>query len=154
MDPLALAIVRGGKPTQEEVMREVFKDLGQGDDVHWVLFKNGSFYTFPKITGQPVDGDDLAGQALTMSQEAELLKHDGADDVQVLPYRDLWTHPTFVVLSCLRQKIGWVVIGTSDQWPENDDQLASVGYVARTNCELDWKENEIVATSFEWSGQK
>lgn len=153
MDPLALAIVQGktsgGKPTPEEVVREVFKDLGKGDDVEWVLFKNGTFYTFPKV--EAFSGDDLAAQALQMSQEAELLKHDGADEVSVLPYNDIWTHPTFIVFSCLRQKIGWVIVGEDSVWPETEQQLASVGYAARQRAELDWEENKIIATSFEWS---
>lgn len=158
-DPLALAITQGtaavpGKPTPVEVMREVFKDMGEGDDCEWVLFNNGTFYTFPKSElGANFSGDDLVARALDMSQGVHLLSYDDNDCVTVMPFNDVWTHPTYVVLSCLRQKVGWVIVGESPVWAENEQQEAAVGYLARTRYEMDAQENKVVATSFPWSGQ-
>ena len=139
---------RGG-PTPVEVMREIFKDLGQPDDVYWVLMKHGTFYTFNKREcGPNVDKQLLVEQALQLSQDAALVNHDGNDTVQVFSYQDLWSHPTYLVLSCLRQKIGWVVIAEGNKWAETEQESAAVGLVARTRYELDCQESTIVATSW------
>lgn len=144
------------KPTREQVMREIFKDIVvdgvfSDDNVHWVLFEHGTFYTFPKSETQKADGDDLVAQALQMSQDAHLLKYDDNDSVTVLPYNDLWSHPTYLVLSCLRQHIGWIVVAESPEWAHTEQQQAAVGYYARTMYEMDCHENKVVATSFAWS---
>jgi hypothetical protein len=138
-------------------MTEVFRDMGQPDDAHWVLFQNGTFYTFPKqefpnLKNQPGAGDDLVARALDMSKNAELLKYNDNDCVTVLKYPE-FHHPTYVVLSCLRQKIGWIVIGKTETWADTEQQLAAVGYLARTHYEMDCHENKILATSFPWSAQ-
>jgi hypothetical protein len=131
------------------VISEVFRDLGEPDDCHWVLFENGTFYTFPKseFPVDTFDANDLVARALEMSDNAELLKYTDNDCVTVLKYPE-FNHPTYVVLSCLRQKIGWIVIGKTNVWAETEQQLASVGYLARTHYEMDCKENKILATSF------
>jgi len=147
-------------PNLIQVMSEVFREMGQPDDAHWVLFENGTFYTFPK-KDFPADvkwlaeggGDDLVGRALDMSKNAELLKYTDNDCVTVLKYPE-FHHPTYVVLSCLRQKIGWIVIGKTETWADTEQQLAAVGYLARTHYEMDCQENKILATSFPWSAQE
>lgn len=139
------------RPSPIEVMREIFKDLGQPDDVHWVLMKHGTFYTFPKseTSASTFDGNVLLSQALQMSQDAVLINYDDGDVVQVLPYQDLWSHPTYLIFSCLRQKIGWVIVSEGAQWAATEQQLAAVGYLARTRYELDAEQGEIIATSWE-----
>jgi len=139
------------------VMNEVFRDIEpepgkQNDNMHWVLFKNGTFYTFPKDEHptETFSGDDLAARALDLSKNAELLKYNDNDCVTVLPYRE-FGHPTYVVLSCLRQKIGWVIVGKTDTWAKTEQEEAAVGYLARTKYEMDCEENQIIATSFSWS---
>lgn len=128
--------------------------MGEPDDAHWVLFENGTFYTFPKNEFPIAEegGDDLVARALEMSKNAELLKYNDNDCVTVLKYPE-FNHPTYVVLSCLRQKIGWIVIGKTDVWADTEQQLAAVGYLARTHYEMDCEENKIKATSFPWSAQ-
>uniref|UniRef100_A0A6C0BNR5 Uncharacterized protein n=1 Tax=viral metagenome TaxID=1070528 RepID=A0A6C0BNR5_9ZZZZ len=152
-----MALVVASAPDLVQVTTEVFRHIeptaGKPDDnVHWVLFKNGTFYTFPKseFPENTLSPDDLVARALDMSKGAELLKYNDNDCVTVLPYRE-FGHPTYVVLSCLRQKIGWVIVGETDKWAETEQQEAAVGYVARTKYEMDCEENVILATSFKWS---
>lgn len=144
-------VVRSGKPTPVEVMTEVFRDLGKGDDVHWVLMKHGTFYTFPKSEckkGKEFDGNELLAKVKKMSSDAILSERDDGDHVAVLAYRDLWPHPTYIVLSCLRQAIGWVIVGETPHWAETEQQEAAVGYLARTRYEMDCEENRVVAASW------
>ncbi len=143
-----MALVRHGKPTPVEVMEEVFKELGEADDVHWILFKHGTFYTFLKSEHPQGPNDDLVAQALDMSSRAILVDQDGGDDVIVYQYKDVWSHPTFVVLSCMRAKIGWVMVGDTAEWPKTEQQEAAIGYACRAAYELDCHENEIQAASF------
>jgi len=145
-------------PNVVDVMKEVFRDMDKPDDAHWVLFQNGTFYTFPKVDFPAKDsaefsGDDLVARALDMSKNAELLKYTDNDCVTVLKYPE-FNHPTYVVLSCLRQRIGWIIIGKTDVWADTEQQLAAVGYLARTHYEMDCEENKILATSFNWSAQE
>ena len=143
-------IVYNSVPTVTRVMEVVFKDLGEPDDVHWILFGNGTFYTFLKTEyGDSTDTNDLLGRALTMCKDATLLSYDDNDCVTVLPYNDQWPHhPVYIVLSTLRARLGWVVIGKTNKWAETDQELASVGYLARTNYELDCEEQNVIATSW------
>lgn len=148
-----MSIVKAGPPTPVEVMRTIFKDLPPpegADNCHWVLFNNGTFYTWPKAeVGEQCSGDDLTARALDMSKNAHLLNYDDNDCVSVLPYRDYWAHPTYLVLSCLRQKVGWVIVGESPEWAATEQQEAAVGYLARTRYEMDCQENKIVAASWQ-----
>ena len=148
------------KPTQLEVIQRLLADTPDnlyGDNCHWVLFKNGTFYTFAKTlwtnTGKKFDGDELVAQVLEMSAKAILCDQEAWECVRYLPCRE-YSHPTHVVLSCLGMKLGWVVIGETSVWPSTEQQEAAVGYVARTLYEMDCQENHIVATSFDWSAEK
>lgn len=147
-------VVRPHVPTPTEVMQEVFKEMGADDDCYWVLMSHGTFYTFPRRDWQnKFDGDEIVGRVLQMCKDAVLSNHDDGDCVTVMEYRDLWTHPTFIVLSCLRQKLGWVVVAESSKWPETEQQSSAVGYLARTHYEMDCHEASIVATNFTWSAR-
>jgi len=88
-----------------------------------------------------------------MSSEAELLKYDDNDCVTVLKYPE-FGHPTYVVLSCLRQKIGWIVIGETNVWADTEQAEAAVGYLARARYELDCEEHQVLGTSFPWSAEE
>lgn len=156
---LALA-PKKGVPTKVQVMQEVFRDgagVDADDDYYWCLLSNGTFYSFKKSgwANRTFDGDDLCSQVLQMSEDSILSDHDSGDDVRVIEYRDIWEHPTFVVLSGLGTRIGWVVIAGSNnpRWPETEDESRQVGLCARTLYELDCKESHIVATNFTWSGK-
>lgn len=141
------------KPSPITVMQHEFRDLGKPDDCHWILFSSGTFYTFLKSDCKPFDGDELVAKALDMSSRATLADMDESDCVSYIPLRE-YGHPTFIVLSCLGPRIGWVIVSKSPHWPETEQQEAAVGYLGRTLYELDCKENKIVATSFEWSGNR
>lgn len=56
-----------------------------------------------------------------------------------------------MVLSGLRQQVGWIVVGKTGKWAETDQELAAVGYLARTKYEMDCEENKLLATSFPWN---
>lgn len=143
-------VVRSGKPTPQEVMATVFRDLGEPDDVHWVLLSHGTFYTFPKseAVANKWTKEDIMDKVTQMCDEATLVSCEDGDSVGVLPYQDMWpNHPTYIVLSCLRQKIGWVVITETEAWAETEQQKAAIGYAARTMYELDCHEKVIVASS-------
>lgn len=155
MNQLALT-PQTGVPTKVEVMEELFRDKGDPqDDYYWVLFRHGTFYSVPKsaFAGKIFDGDDFVAHVLQMSNDSILSDRDDGDEVAVYALRDLWTHPTFMVLSPLRQALGWVVVAdTKDcHWPTNDDESKQVGYLARTLYELDCRESSIIATNFTWS---
>lgn len=147
-----MSIVSAGPPNLIQVATEVFRDMGKDDDCHWVLMANGTFYTFPKRDFPDIVrvADDLVARALDMSKNTELLKYTENDCVTVLDYPE-FGHPTYVVLSCLRQKIGWIIVGKTNEWAKTDQQKAAVGYLARTHYEMDCEENKIIATSFPWS---
>jgi hypothetical protein len=145
-----MELVRHVKPTPVEVMEHVFRETGESDDVYWILFKHGTFYTFPKCDYPQGPNDDLLAQVLEMSERAILVDQDGADDVIVYQYRDVWSHPTFVVLSCMRAKIGWVMVGDTDKWPENEQQEAAIGYACRAAYEMDCHENAILKKGPGW----
>lgn len=147
------------KPNLIQVITEVFRDMdGATDNCHWVLMRNGTFYTFFKkdhplhrsADGHLEGGDELVGRVLEMSKAASLLDRDDNDCVTVMPFRE-FGHPVYVVLSCLRQAIGWIMISETDVWAETEQQLAAVGYAARQRYELDCEQNDILATSFPWS---
>jgi len=141
-------------PTTTEVLTELLRDEGKGDDYHWVLFNNGTFYTFPKKDlARDFSGDDLVAQALEMSKTAHLLNYQDWDCVAVQKIDDIYKHPVYMILSGLRQKIAWIVVGKTEKWAETDQELSAVGYLARTKYEMDCEENKIIATSFPWSAE-
>ena len=136
------------KPSVLEVMKEVFKDIGEADDSHWFLLNNGTFYTFKKLEYPSATRESLESVVLDMCAKAALLSYEDNDCVSVYPYKE-WKYPVYVVLSVLRAKIGWIIVGATDQWAETDQQLAAVGYLGRTKYELDNEEHKIVASSFD-----
>ena len=143
-----------GKPTIVQVARTYFADHGDSNDFHWVLLANGTFYTFPKTElGPDFDRDDLIAQVEEMSSKAVLCDYKDWECTTYIPLLQ-FGYPTFCILSCLRQKIGWLIVGESPVWPKTEQQQAAVCYVGRMKYELDCQENKIIAASFSWSAEE
>ena len=149
---MSLTVVDNSGPDLVTVMRKVFEDIEgpANDNCHWILFNNGTFYTFPKAEfGEQPDTNDLLGRALTMCKEASLISYDNNDCVRYYPYREEFGgHPVYVILSVLGSKLGWIVVGKTRQWAETEQEEAAVGYLARTKYELDCEEQKVLATSW------
>lgn len=135
------------KPTPEEVMRVFFSDNPEKphDNFHWVLFENGTFYSWKKQEHK--DTDALLEEALRKSREAYLIQFKNNDDVATIALPE-FNHPVIMVLSCLGNQIGWIIVSESKVWPATDQQWAAVGYVARQRYELDCEQNHVIAASF------
>jgi hypothetical protein len=88
-----------------------------------------------------------------MSKNAHLLNYKDNDCVTIIDYPE-FGHPTYVVLSCLHKKIGWIIIAKDNVWAKTEQQQAAVGYLARTLYEMDCEESHVLATSFPWSAQE
>lgn len=135
-------------PTTTDLMKVFFADSEHhNDNYHWVLFKHGTFYTWPKVRGITPDYDGLIEEALKLSRECHIIQYKNNDEVGIIEVTEMG-HPCFIVTSCMKQKIGWAIVGQSEKWPETEQQSAAVGYTARAKYELDCHENKIIAASF------
>jgi hypothetical protein len=138
-------------PTSTSVMRHFFADEPDKENFEWILFENGTYYLWKKE--KPLDPDDMIEEALKMSREAYLIQFKNNDDVGTICLSE-FGHPTYIVMSCLQYKIGWVIVGKTKQWATKDNELAAIGYLARTMYEMDCEQNHIIATSFPYDLSK
>lgn len=141
------------RPGAKEVMEYFFAYNQNQENYEWVLFENGTYYLWPKKEGETHDPDDLIEDALKLSREAHLIQYKNNDDVGCIELTE-YGHPTYIVMSCLRYKIGWVIIGHTKEWASNDSQKAAICYLARQRYELDCEQNHIIATSFPFDLEK
>jgi len=150
-----MELVSKSVPTPVQVMEFTFRDMDKPDDCHWVLFNHGTFYTFPKRDckkGKDFSGDELVAKALEMSSKAILCDYKDWDCCGYYPIRELG-HPSYIISSGLGTRLGWVIVGKTEKWPETEQQEAGVCYAARALYELDCQENHVVACSFPWSAE-
>lgn len=141
------------KPNADDVMRYFFAYNPEQDNYDWILFENGTYYLWPKKEGQENDPDDMIEETLKLSREAHLIQYKNNDDVGCIPLTE-YGHPTYIVMSCLRHKIGWIIIGHTKEWASNDSQTAAICYLGRQRYELDCEQNHIIATSFPYDLEK